>query len=120
MIWSRPPKDWLKLLVIVFLAVILMGLIQAGFRPYTNSAANYASGLSKYEKGDFNGAVNEFTTAITISPRSDYFLHRGMAYEGKGDSRKAILDYEKALQGKEPWTHRSKAAARLDGLKRKP
>ena len=56
-------------------------------------------GLSAMDKGDFDQAIKDFTTAIEIKP--DFFgayNNRGVAYREKHDFDTAIQNYDKAIE----------------------
>ena len=56
-------------------------------------------GLSAMDKGDFDKAIKDFTTAIELKP--DFFgayNNRGVAYREKRDFDKAIQNYDKAIE----------------------
>ena len=56
-------------------------------------------GLSAMDKGDFDKAIKDFTTAIELKP--DFFVaynNRGNAYSRKGDFDKAIQDFTTAIE----------------------
>src|SRR4030066_404822 len=56
-------------------------------------------GLVKNKKGDYDGAIFEFTKAIELSPQyADAYYNRGNAKDAKGDYDGAILDYTKAIE----------------------
>ncbi|MBW4615169.1 MAG: tetratricopeptide repeat protein [Desmonostoc vinosum HA7617-LM4] len=59
----------------------------------------YIQGGSKYDRGDLNGAVADFTNAIKINPK--YFQaynNRGVARSALGDKQGAITDFNQALK----------------------
>ena len=56
-------------------------------------------GFSAMDKGDFDKAIKDFTTAIELKP--DFFVaynNRGNAYSRKGDFDKAIQDFTTAIE----------------------
>ena len=56
-------------------------------------------GLSHYNKGDLEGAVNDFTKALEINPEmADAQVARGKALRLKGDFDGAINDFEDASE----------------------
>jgi tetratricopeptide (TPR) repeat protein len=66
--------------------------------PSTTPSA-YMSGLAALDRGDFDVAVAEFTTAITNDPKDTFsYIRRATAYEKKGDTALAIADYRKLLK----------------------
>jgi Flp pilus assembly protein TadD len=65
--------------------------------PATPSA--YTRGLAALDRGDFDAAIAEFTTAITDDPKDTFsYIRRATAYEKKGDTALAIADYRKLLK----------------------
>ena len=57
------------------------------------------SGLDKRKKGDHQGAIDDYTKAIALSPNyfSAYF-NRGFDFDKLGNYRAAIADYNKAIE----------------------
>src|SRR5215212_621002 len=56
-------------------------------------------GVSRFVKGDFDGAINYFNKAIANNPRlGAAYFNRGKARRAKGDLDGAINDYEKAIE----------------------
>jgi TolA-binding protein len=72
----------------------------------------YTSGMSRYNRGDFAGAVEDFNAFIREAPRSsDYYAlalyHRGRSEMNQGNPRAAASSFRKVLQefpdsGKQP------------------
>ena len=59
----------------------------------------YLSGLSKVEKNNYQGAINDFTKAIEINPKdSDAFYERGLSKAFLKDEKGAIDDFTKAIE----------------------
>ena len=57
------------------------------------------TGLSYYNAGDFNRAIENFTKAIELTPsNAANYLNRGVSYDMKGDERLARRDYNKSLE----------------------
>ena len=53
----------------------------------------------KFDKGDYDGAIADFTEAIRLAPNYVYaYKQRGVAYSRKGDYDRAIADFEAALR----------------------
>ena len=65
-----------------------------------NLATNsYNSGTEKYWKGDYQGAVADYTKAIDINPQnSNAYSNRGAAKHDLKDYQGAIADWNKAIE----------------------
>jgi len=56
-------------------------------------------GLTIYEQGNYSEAITIFDSAIQLNPEEpDYFVHRGLAHQGNGDTKGAEADYRAALE----------------------
>jgi len=68
--------------------------------PGCHSASDYRdSGNVKYEKGDFNGAIADYSQAINIQPKfAKAFEDRAKANNAKGNFKGAIDDYTQAIE----------------------
>src|SRR6516225_4516392 len=56
-------------------------------------------GFARYQKGDVDGAMQDFERAIRINPgHASAYLDRGGARYAKGDIQGAIADWDKALR----------------------
>lgn len=83
----------------------------------TDTHARTALGEYYYEQGDFDRAIAYLDEAIEIVAMGDHnqaysLSFRGLVYEKKGDSAKAIEDYKKALE------YLESDARAIQGLKR--
>jgi tetratricopeptide (TPR) repeat protein/V8-like Glu-specific endopeptidase len=59
----------------------------------------YIQGGDKYDKGDFKGAIANYTTAIRLNPKYlNAYNNRGLARYNLGDFQGAIDDYNRAIQ----------------------
>lgn len=58
----------------------------------------YDDGLQKFEIGDYRGAVHKFDRAISLSPRDNFYFHRGYAYFYLKEYKKAWDDCSHAIQ----------------------
>jgi tetratricopeptide (TPR) repeat protein len=82
-----------------------MGKIELALRDFDkaiemnpNMDRAYASrGLIYRDRGDINGAVDQFTKSINIRPTVDAYYQRGQTYESLGEHQKAIEDYDYAI-----------------------
>ena len=81
------------------LSVLALGspLIIANANPLAINS--YNSGVDKYEQGDYQGAIADYSKAIEINPEYAYaFLNRGNSKNKLGDHQGAIADYTKAIE----------------------
>lgn len=65
--------------------------------------AFYLRGIGKYYLGDYRGAVEDYSTAISVKPYSSnlytyFFLYRGMAREKLLDFKGAVEDFSAAIE----------------------
>ena len=59
----------------------------------------YNRGVARFEKGETDGAISDFTKAIKKRPRYGMaYYYRAMAYLRKKEYDKAIADYTKAIE----------------------
>ena len=67
---------------------------------HAQSADDYVNaGVEKGKRGDFKGAIADFTRAIDIDPQYAYaYFNRGTAKRKSGDSQGAIADFNKAIE----------------------
>ena len=82
-------------------ALSLLALGSSVITAYANPLANnsFNSGVDKYEQGDFQGAITDFSKAIEINPQdASAFLNRGVAKTKLGDYPGSIADFTKALE----------------------
>jgi tetratricopeptide (TPR) repeat protein len=56
--------------------------------------AYYNRGLINYYTGNCKNAINDFTSAINISPKDIAYYYRGLSYICIGDKNKALIDFE--------------------------
>ena len=74
-------------LIITLIFIILIFMVKTPLN-YLNK------GISKYNEGDFNGAINNLNRAIKInSLNSTPFLYRGYSKYNLGNLQGAIEDY---------------------------
>lgn len=69
-------------------------------RIYSQTAEEYFnSGSAKYLRGDYTGAIMDFSKAIQINPNlAQAYYNRGLAKMKLNDLQGAIEDYTKAIQ----------------------
>ncbi len=67
---------------------------------YSQTAKSYfETGYEKYNRGDYKGAIQDYTKAIELNPRYALAYHwRGNAKFSLKDYRGAIQDYTKAIE----------------------
>ncbi|MEJ5287638.1 MAG: tetratricopeptide repeat protein, partial [Bacteroidota bacterium] len=67
---------------------------------FAQTAEEYVSrGNAKFEKGDFRGAIEDYTKAIEIKPNyAEAYFNRGKAEADLGGLRSAIEDFNKAIE----------------------
>ena len=59
----------------------------------------YNRGIDKYDRGDYYGAIADYTKAIEINPRfADAYYNRGNLKRDLEDYYGAIADYTKAIE----------------------
>lgn len=67
--------------------------------PPESAEAYHKRGFARLTKGDYDGAIADFTLALTRkSAFAEAFHDRGIAWFSKGDYDKAIADYTAALE----------------------
>ena len=62
-----------------------------------NAEFYVSAGIAKYNCGDYHGAINEFTKAITIHPDGWGYFSRGETYLMLGNVSQAQADFEEAI-----------------------
>jgi tetratricopeptide (TPR) repeat protein len=66
---------------------------------YVIDAAYLHRGIAYQQKGNFDGAIADFSEAINLNPAfADAYFHRGGAHRAKGDYDSAIADFDRAIQ----------------------
>jgi tetratricopeptide (TPR) repeat protein len=83
-----------------WLLILLLLACPAAQAQSLHSAKDYVKrGVSRFNKGDLEGAINDYGRAIDLDPQlADAHLNRGKARRAKGDLDGAISDYEKAIE----------------------
>jgi len=77
------------------------GMKQEALADYERAAAAYIeSGLESARKGNLEGALRRFDSAIQLKTRhsSKAFYNRGVVYEKKGEHVRALNDYTEAIR----------------------
>jgi tetratricopeptide (TPR) repeat protein len=98
---SDPRSLWqARAAVVIGVVLILTGVIclSWGGPGASQSVEAYNRGVVKSQKGDVEGAIADYTTAIELNPRfvEAYNNRAGARYE-KGEVDAAIVDYTKAI-----------------------
>lgn len=63
----------------------------------------YDSGLKKWEKSDYQGAIADFTESIRLDPQfAEAYYQRGLAHKDKGDLDRALSDYTRSIELNNP------------------
>lgn len=93
------PKFKYKIMKINYL-ILLFFFLSFPNPGYSQTAQNYFnSGLEKFKKSDYNGAIAEYSKAIWIEPKnSDAYFGRGGAKYLLKDLKGAIADYTTCLE----------------------
>jgi len=64
-----------------------------------SSKEYYDRGMARYEKGETDGAISDFTKAIKKRPRYGMaYYYRAMGYHHEKEYDKAIADYTRAIE----------------------
>ncbi len=73
---------------------------------FTKALQNYPNdffiyfqrGLARYENGDINGSIEDYTKSINLNPfNREAYNNRGVSYSILGEYKKAISDFKNAL-----------------------
>ncbi len=80
--------------------IALVGtMITVGVYGCKKSEEYYNRGLARFEKGETDGAISDFTKAIKKNPRYGMaHYYRAMAHSRKKEYDQAIADYTKAIE----------------------
>ena len=98
-------------------------VVQAAYAQ--NAITLYDLGLEKFNIGDYQGAISDFTKVIKLDPasRSGYYA-RAMAKSNLGQYKSAVKDYTKALRidpdFAAAYVGRSEAKKKLGNIKGAP
>jgi tetratricopeptide (TPR) repeat protein len=83
----------------VGLVALIGTMITAGVCGCKNSKEYYDRGVARFEKGETDGAISDFTKAIKKRPRYGMaYYYRAMANSRKKEYDQAIADYTKAIE----------------------
>jgi len=94
--YPRPTKPR-RLTLFGWLYAILLGAVFA----FAVSRSDVANGYAKFNKGDWDGAIADYTKAIESNPNdTDAIMGRGAAKRAKGDLDGAIADYSTVIESK--------------------
>lgn len=64
-----------------------------------NTQTFYVRGLSRFDQGDFSGAIADFTQAIQSQANySEAFFYRGLAYFEQDKFAESMADYNRAIE----------------------
>ena len=78
------------------LSTLLIGI---GISKWDFGIKRNKSGLDKYNRNDYDGAVSDFNKAIEFAPYNAVYIgNRGLAYSELKDWEKAIADYTEAVR----------------------
>lgn len=65
----------------------------------TNYQEYYNQGVQKFEQGNFNGAIEDFSRVVQLNPKYyEGFCLRGLAKSQLGDFKAAVIDFDQALR----------------------
>ncbi len=83
----------------VGLAALIGTMIIVGVYGCKESKDYYNRGIVRFEKGETDRAISDFTKAIKKNPRYGMaYYYRAMAYSRKKEYDKVIADYTKAIE----------------------
>src|SRR3982751_5329383 len=86
------------------IAKLIVGLLALSFsvclgQTLRRAEDYYQRGLARYEKGDVEGAIADYSKAIEMYPKySAAYNSRAAARKAKGDTDAAIADYNRAIE----------------------
>src|SRR5437870_219339 len=80
--------------------IVLLVLERSGAVLAQTSGEDFLkSGAAKYDKGDWDGAISDYTKALEIDPKLAAACNwRGLVRQAKGDWEGAIVDFTHALE----------------------
>jgi tetratricopeptide (TPR) repeat protein len=81
--------------------ILLTMFLAAASTAFSDDKADkyFTQGNAKAAKGDFKGAIKDFTKAIALKPDfAGAYVHRGLAKQSKGDTEGTFEDLGKAIK----------------------
>ena len=76
----------------------LVSHVPAGEASNHDAASYFESGNAKYKRGNYDGAIADYTSAIDLNPKdAPAYFNRGLAKQRKGDLDGALADYTSAI-----------------------
>ena len=94
----RKDKQKMGILSSLTAAIVIGTSLMTGC---TNPLATqyFKQGVEKYEAGNYQGAISNWSKAIEINPQDAIaYYNRGLAKDGLQDYHGAIVDYTKAIE----------------------
>ena len=83
----------------VGLLALIATIITVGVCGCKDAKDYYNRGVARFEKGENDGAISDFSRAIKIRPGYGMaYYYRAMAYHRKKEYEKVIADYTKAIE----------------------
>ncbi len=84
-------------LILIALAIFISAC--ATPKVENNAEFYYNRGIDRFERGDYDKAISDFSKAIEIDPRlAEAYLNRGIGYGSKDLHDQAISDFNKAIE----------------------
>ena len=74
----------------------------------TQAKRHYNQGVSLYDSGEYQKAIDEFSQTIELDPKYVWaYNNRGSSYHKLGEYERAIEDFDEAveLEPQYPWTY---------------
>src|SRR5262245_838725 len=108
--------------LVLALSLVLAPLPAWAQTPEQSSLDHYKKGVTAYDLGKFDDAVDEFQKAYEIKPTPAYLYNIAQAYRQKGDASRAVFFYKRYLQKAPDAPNREtveKRIAELEELARK-
>ena len=95
-------RKYLPMVVLTFVA-LFSDSSAAGQRTVSQEPADveqiYQAGVSYYESGDYEKAIEAYKRAIQLNPGSmDFYYHLGMAFSSLGRYKEAVQAYSSAIR----------------------